>query len=180
LHLARDEKLWVTQTSAAEASTNRVNEKIVAARKTLEPEPSPLSVRKTAGGYEDFTRCRVEPIRAQGLKNGSEKKTGSAGSRQLTGNRDRSTETRSQQQKSGPDALGEEQAGPCGTNQTEIWVRLPQRKNTANKKETRQRTSSRENALKTSALTGHRTSTLDKDLARKKLTGHVLSRRKGI
>jgi hypothetical protein len=37
-------------------------------RKTLEPEPSPLSVRKTAGGYEDFTRCRVEPIRARELK----------------------------------------------------------------------------------------------------------------
>jgi hypothetical protein len=64
----QDEKLWATQTSAAEASTNRVNEKIVAARKTLNPEPSPLSVRKTAGGYEDFTRCRVEPIQAQGLK----------------------------------------------------------------------------------------------------------------
>jgi hypothetical protein len=67
----------------------------------------------------------------------------------------------------GPDALGEEQAGPCGRNQTEIWVRLPQRKNTANKKETWQRTSFRENALKSSALTGHRTSTVDKDLTRK-------------
>jgi hypothetical protein len=77
----------VTQTSAAEASTNRVNEKIVAARKTLEPEPSPLSVRKTAGGYEDFTMCRVEPIRAQGLKNGSEKKLDqpAAGSSRETG-----------------------------------------------------------------------------------------------
>jgi hypothetical protein len=64
------------------------------------------------------------------------KKTRSAGSRQLTGNRDRSAETRSQQQKSGPDALGEEQAGPRGTNQTLIWVHLPQRKNTVNKKET--------------------------------------------
>jgi hypothetical protein len=60
-----------------------------------------------------------------------------------------------------PNALGEAQDGPRGKNQTEIWARLPQWLNTANKKKLEQRTSSRENALKTSALTGHRTSTVD-------------------